>query len=59
MYKITFYRDETRTMVDSREFDSLESSLGFINEQPKDSIIEIKYYDNQTRNLSNKPDTNR
>lgn len=51
MYRITFYKDESRTTVDFKEFDSLESSFEFIHEQPKDSIIEIKYYDNQTRNI--------
>ena len=51
MYKITFYRDETKTLVDFKEFETLESSFEFIGTQPKDNIIEIKYYDNQTRNI--------
>lgn len=59
MYRVTYYRDETRTLVNFKEFDSLDQCIGFFQEQPKDSIIEIKYYDNQTINLSNKSNTNR
>ena len=59
MYRITYYRDETRTLVDFKEFDSLDQCIGFMQEQPKDFIIEIKYYDNQTINLPNKSNTNR
>ena len=41
-------------MVNSKNFSTLKEATEFSIKQPKDSIIEIKHYDDKTDNIQNK-----
>jgi hypothetical protein len=41
------------TGVSFREFDNLSEAVDFSNKQPINSVLEIKLYDNEARNLQN------
>jgi hypothetical protein len=41
------------TGVSFREFDTLAEAVDFSNQQPINSVLEIKLYDNEARNLQN------
>ena len=43
-------------MVKFEVFDTLGEASDFCLKQPKDSIIEIKYYDDKTDNIQNESD---
>ena len=58
MYRVTYYFNNSNAVV-SREFETLTEATEFSIKQPINSIIEIKYYDDKTNNIQNKPDVNR
>ena len=58
MYRVTYYFNNSTAIV-SREFKSFQEASAFSIEQPINSIIEIKHYDDKTNNIQNEPDTNR
>ena len=39
--------------VSFKEFDTLVDAVDFSNKQPINSVLEIKLYDNEARNLQN------
>jgi hypothetical protein len=39
--------------VSFKEFDTLTDAVDFSNKQPINSVLEIKLYDNEARNLQN------
>jgi hypothetical protein len=41
------------TGVSFKEFDTLAEAVDFSNKQPINSVLEIKLYDNEARNLQN------
>jgi hypothetical protein len=41
------------TGVSFKEFDTLANAVDFSNKQPINSVLEIKLYDNEARNLQN------
>ena len=43
------------SMVSYRTFPSFEEATNFAIKQPKDSVIEIKKYDDKTNNIQNQP----
>jgi hypothetical protein len=53
MYKVSYYL--ASTSVRFKAFESLSEATAFANQQPIDSVIEIKYYDDVNRK---KPDRN-
>lgn len=53
MYKVVYYL--ASTSVRYKSFDTFTEATKFANEQPLDSIIEIKYYDDVDKR---KPDRN-
>jgi hypothetical protein len=53
MYKVYYYIGNGN-MVSSRSFSTFEEATDFSLKQPKDSVIEIKHYDNKTNNIQNK-----
>jgi hypothetical protein len=52
MYRVSYYINGT-SAVSSREFDTLAEAVDFSNKQPINSVLEIKLYDNEARNLQN------
>ena len=58
MYRVTYYFNNSNAVV-SREFNSFQEASAFSIEQPINSIIEIKHYDDKTNNIQNEPDFNR
>ena len=58
MYRVTYYFNNSNDVA-SKEFQSFKEATDFSIKQPINSIIEIKYYDDKTNNIQNKPDFNR
>lgn len=54
MYKVYYYIGNG-SMVLCRTFPSFEEATNFAIKQPKDSVIEIKKYDDKTNNIQNQP----
>ena len=52
MYKVAYYFSNTN-MVKFEVFDSFKEASDFCLKQPRDSIIEIKYYDDKVDNIQN------
>jgi hypothetical protein len=52
MYRVYYYVGNT-SMVNSKSFPDLKEATEFSIKQPKESIIEIKYYDDKTNNIQN------
>jgi hypothetical protein len=52
MYRVSYYINGT-SAVSFREFDTLAEAVDFSNKQPINSVLEIKLYDNEARNLQN------
>ncbi len=50
MYKVYYYVGNG-SMVSSRTFPNLKEATDFSIKQPKDSVIEIKHYDDKTNNI--------
>jgi len=46
-------------MVSSRNFDTLSEATNFAINQPRESVIEIKHYEDTTNNIQNKPNNSR
>jgi hypothetical protein len=46
-------------MASFRSFETLTEATEFAINQPRESVIEIKHYDNQTSNTPNHPNTSR
>lgn len=40
-------------MVSSRSFNTLAEAVEFANNKPRESVIEIKHYDDKTTNVQN------
>lgn len=59
MYKVTYYLTENKTTVGYKVFPTLAEAEQFYKPLPEDSILEIKYYDSSTIDLSDKSNTNR
>lgn len=59
MYKVTYYLTEKRTNVGFKVFPTLAEAEQFNATIPKDSILEIKYYDDSALDISDKPNFNR
>ena len=55
MYRVAYYIGNT-SMVGFKSFDSFQEATDFSIKQPKDSVIEIKHYDDKTNNFQNQPD---
>ena len=53
MYKVAYYIGNT-PMVGFKSFDTFKEATDFSIKQPKDSVIEIKHYDDKTNNFQNK-----
>ena len=43
------------SMVSSRNFETLAEATNFAINQPRESVIEIKHYEDTTNNIQNKP----
>ena len=54
MYKVYYYFGNGR-MVSSKCFDTFQEATEFSLKQPKDSVIEIKHYDDKTNNIQDEP----
>jgi hypothetical protein len=52
MYRVTYLIGGSNAVA-SKEFDTLKEATAFSNQQPINSIIEIKYYDDKTNNIQN------
>jgi len=52
MYRVCYYINGS-SAVSFKEFDTLADAVNFSNKQPIDSVLEIKLYDNEARNLQN------
>jgi hypothetical protein len=52
MYRVSYYMNGS-TGVSFREFETLGEAVDFSNKQPINSVLEIKLYDNEARNLQN------
>lgn len=52
MYKVTYYVTGGN-MVSSRSFNTLAEATDFAIRQPRESVIEIKHYDDKTTNVQN------
>ena len=52
MYRVSYYMNGS-TAVSFREFETLGEAVDFSNNQPINSVLEIKLYDNEARNLQN------
>jgi hypothetical protein len=50
MYRVFFYINGS-AVVAAREFPNLKEATEFANDQPIDSILEIKHHDDKTSNL--------
>lgn len=53
MYKVTYYVTGGN-MVSYRSFDTLSEATNFAIKQPRESVIEIKHYDDKITNIQNK-----
>jgi hypothetical protein len=51
MYRVTYLLGGSKAVA-SKEFDTLKEATDFSNQQPINTIIEIKYYD-KTNNIQN------
>jgi hypothetical protein len=54
MYKVYYYVGND-SMVSFRTFSTLAEATEFSIKRPKDSVIEIKHYDDKTNNIQNEP----
>ena len=54
MYRVYYYVGNT-SMVNSKNFPNLKEATEFSLKQPKDSVIEVKHYDDKTNNIQNQP----
>ena len=52
MYRVCYYISGS-SAVSFREFETLGEAVDFSNKQPINSVLEIKLYDNEARNLQN------
>jgi len=52
MYRVSYYMNGS-TGVSFREFATLSEAVDFSNKQPINSVLEIKLYDNEARNIQN------
>jgi hypothetical protein len=50
MYKVYYYIGNSN-MVSHKTFPSLAEATEFFIKRPKDSVIEIKHYDDKTNNI--------
>jgi len=50
MYRVFFYINGS-TAVAAQEFSNLKEATEFANNQPIESVLEIKHHDNKTSNL--------
>ena len=50
MYRVFYYINGS-TIVAAREFPDLKEATEFANNQPIESVLEIKQYDNKTSDL--------
>jgi hypothetical protein len=51
MYRVCFYFGNSNTAVAAKEFPTLKEATEFANNQPIESVLEIKRYDNKTSDL--------
>lgn len=51
MYKVYYYLNMTN-FVSHKSFDNLKEATDFANKQPKESVLEIKHYENSPNNGS-------
>ena len=52
MYRVTYILSGS-SAVAFKEFETLSGAIEFSNNQPINSVLEIKLYDNEARNLQN------
>ena len=52
MYRVSYYINGS-SAVSFKEFDNIAEAIDFSNKQPINSVLEIKLYDNEARNLQN------
>ena len=52
MYRVCYYMNGT-SAVSFKEFDTLGEAVEFSNNQPINSVLEIKLYDNKARDIQN------
>ena len=50
MYRVCFYFGNSNTAVAAKEFETLHEATKFANEQPIETVLEIKYYDDKANN---------
>ena len=55
MYKVSYYQMYTESTLFFKWFNTLQEATSFAANKPNESVIEIKYYDN---NEHRKPDSN-
>lgn len=54
MYKVYYYQTGS-SHVSSKAFDSFREAMEFSMNLPRESVLEIKKYDNETNNTKNEP----
>ena len=57
MYRVTYYFNNS-SAVAFKEFENFEEAMTFSLAQPKESILEIKQYDNKISNIQNESNGN-
>jgi hypothetical protein len=57
MYRVSYYINGS-SAVAFKEFDNFEEAMTFSLAQPKESILEIKQYDNKISNIQNESNSN-
>ena len=50
MYRVFFYINNSAAVA-AREFPNLKEATEFANNQPIESVLEIKHYDDKTSNI--------